>query len=258
MGLSRAELKEKAVREGILNLLAYFAVMNLRLDFDTLYSYIQVRSGQLMVKKQLDVLMKQGKIKIVEGRYGLAKHKYPSQEKMLKMQAKLLKKANRWGRIIGLIPFVKSVVVINSTAYGNVHDESDIDLFIITTPNRIFLTKGILMYSLKALRQLEDQYVSAGRFSLGMFLTTKGVRLDKDIMKINEPDLVYRMITCKPVYGDRVWYQLLKNDPYMFSRLPNYFWPKIENRIFSSGFMFLDKLMLLIIIGVVPEFKAVL
>ena len=112
MGLSRAELKEKAVREGILNLLAYFAVMNLRLDFDTLYAYIQVKSGQLMVKKQLDVLMKQGKIKIVEGRYGLAKYKYPSQEKMLKMQYKLLKKANRWGRVIGLIPFVFQIFVL--------------------------------------------------------------------------------------------------------------------------------------------------
>lgn len=242
MGISKAELKEKTVREAILNLLAYFAVMNLRLDFDTLYSYLQVRSGQLMVKKQLDILIRQGKVKLFEDRYGLSKHKYPSREKMLIIQNKLLKKAKRWGKFIGLIPFVKSVVVINSSAYGNVHDESDIDLFIITTPNRIFLTKGILMYSLKALRQLEDQYVSAGRFSLGMFLTTKGVKLDKDIMKINEPDLVYRMITCKPVYGQRVWYQLLKNDPYMFSRLPNYYWPKTENRIFSSGFSFLDKI----------------
>jgi predicted nucleotidyltransferase len=242
MGISRAELKEKTVREAILNLLAYFAVMNLRLDFATLYSYIQVRSGELMVKKQLNSLVKQGKVSLAEGRYGLAKHKYPSQGKMLKMQEKLLKKASRWGKFIGLLPFVKSVVVINSSAYGNVHDESDIDLFIITTPNRIFLTKGILMYLLKLFNQLEDQYVSAGRFSLGMFLTTKGVRLDKDIMKINEPDLVYRMITCKPVYGRGVWYQLLKNDQYMFSRLPNFVWPKVESRIFTSGFILLDKL----------------
>ena len=242
MSIQKAELKEKSVREAILNLLAYFAVWNLRLDFDTLYSYLQVRSGQLMVKKQLDSLVRQGKVKLIDGKYGLAKHKYPSQQKMSDLQARLLRKANRWGRAIGTIPFVKAVVVINSTAYGNVHDESDIDLFIITTPNRIFLAKGLLMYLLKLLRQLEDQYSSAGRFSLGMFLTTKGAKMEKDMMKVNEPDLVYRMITGIPVYGGGVWYEILKNDPYLNSRLPNYFWPKISNRIYASGLTFLDKL----------------
>jgi len=160
MSISKAELKEKSVREAVLNLLAYFAVWNLRLDFDRLYSFLQVRSGQLMVKKQLDSLIKQGKVRLVDGKYGLAKHKYPSQEKMANLQSKLLRKAGKWGRAIGVVPFVKAVVVINSTAYGNVHSESDIDLFIITTPNRIFLAKGLLMYLLKLLRQLEDQYSS--------------------------------------------------------------------------------------------------
>ena len=242
MSLAKAQQKEKTVRESILNLLAYFAVWNLRLDFDRLYSYLQVPSGQLMVKKQLDGLVRQKKIRLVEGRYGLAKHKYPSQEKMLSKQARLLKKANRWGRAIGQLPFVKAVVVVNSTAYGNTHDESDIDLFIITTPNRIFITKGILMYALKLLRQLEDQYVSAGRFSLGMFLTTKGAKMEKDMMKVNEPDLVYRMITGVPVYGSGVWYEILKNDSYLAPRLPNYVWPKINNRIYASGLGLLDKL----------------
>ena len=242
MSIHKAELKERSVREAILNLLAYFAVWNLRLDFDTLYSYLQVRSGQLMVKKQLESLIRQGKVKLVGDGYGLAKHKYPAQDKMATNQIRLMKKAKKWGRAIGTIPFIKAVVVINSTAYGNVHKESDIDLFIITTPNRIFLAKGMLMYLLKIMRQLEDQYNSAGRFSLGMFLTTKGAKMEKDMMKVNEPDLVYRMITGIPVYGSGVWYEILKNDPYLSSRLPNYVWPKINNRIYASGITLLDKL----------------
>lgn len=242
MSLEKAQQKEKTVREAVLNLLAYFAVWNLRLDFDRLYSYLQVPSGQLMVKKQLDILIRQKKVKVVDDRYGLVKHKYPAQAKMQANQARLLRKAKRWGRAIGQLPFVKSVVVVNSTAYGNPHDESDIDLFIITTPNRIFITKGLLMYMLKLMRQLEDQYVSAGRFSLGMFLTTKGAKMEKDMMKVNEPDLVYRMITGVPLYGSGVWYEILKNDPYLTSRLPNYVWPKINNRIYASGIGILDKL----------------
>lgn len=242
MSVYRAQQKEREIREGIIDLLAYFAVWGLRLDFDTLYSYLQVKSGHLAVKKQLSNLQKRGKVSLVKGKYGLAKHSYPSQEKQTKYQTQLLSKAKRWSRVIRLLPSVKSVVVVNSVAYGNVHNESDIDLFIITAPNRIFITKGALMYTLKLLRQLEDQQTSAGRFSLGMFLTTKGVKLEKDMMKVNEPDLVYRMITAKPVYGSEIWNSILKSDPYIYNRLPNYVWPKTNIRIHGSGLRALDKL----------------
>lgn len=242
MSVYRAQQKERDIREGILDLLAYFAVWGLRLDFDTLYSYLQVRAGHLAVKKQLNNMQKRGKVSLVKGKYGLAKHKYPNQEKQSKYQVQLLSKAKRWSRLIRLLPSVKSIVVVNSVAYGNAHSQSDIDLFIITSPNRIFITKGFLMYALKLLNQLEDQHTSASRFSLGMFLTTKGVKLEKDMMKVNEPDLVYRMITAKPVYGSQVWNSLLKSDTYMYEKLPNYVWPKTQIRIHGSGFRALDRL----------------
>lgn len=242
MSLYRAQQKEKHIREGVLDLLAYFAVWDLRLDFETLYSYLQVKSSHLAVKKQLAGLQKRGKVSLVNGRYGLAKHNYPDNRKQAAHQTTLLKKAKAWSRLMRLLPSVKSIVVVNSTAYGNVHKDSDIDLFIITAPNRIFITKGLLMYGLKILRQLEDGKYSAGRFSLGMFMTTKGVKLEKDMMKVNEPDLVYRMITGIPVYGERAWFNILKSDPYLFGRLPNYVWPKTSIRIYGSGLRILDKI----------------
>lgn len=241
MSVYRAQQKEREIREGIIDLLAYFAVWDLRLDFDTLYSYLQVRAGHLAVKKQLSNMQKRGRVSLVKGGYGLAKYKYPNQAKFSSGQAKLLLKAKRWSRLLGLLPSVKSVAVVNSVAYGNVHSQSDIDLFIVTAPNRIFITKGALMYTLKLLRQLESQDKPAGRFSLGMFVTTKGVKLEKDIMKVNEPDLVYRMITAKPTYGNKVWYSVLKADPYLYEKLPNYVWPKTEIRIHGSGFRALDR-----------------
>lgn len=241
MSVYRVQQKEKQIREGILDLLAYFAVWDLRLDFDTLYSYLQVRSGHLAVKKQLSSLQKSGKVRLVGSKYGLIKHTYPDQQKFQSDQQLLLKKAKRWSYLIRVLPSVKSIAVINSTAYGNVHAQSDIDLFIITAPNRIFLTKGILMYGLKILRQLEDQKTSAGRFSLGMFLTTKGIKMEKDIMKVNEPDLVYRMITGIPVYGEQAWYSILKSSPYLYEKLPNYTWPKMSMRVYGAGLRFLDR-----------------
>jgi hypothetical protein len=98
------------------------------------------------------------------------------------------------------------------------------------------------MYFLKLIKQLEDQQVSAGRFSLGMFVTTKSVKLEKDMMKVNNPALAPQMITGIPVYGADIWYGILKNDPYLQAHLPNYIWPKTSIRIHGSGIKLLDKL----------------
>ncbi len=242
MSIVRAQLKEQQVSSAILDLLAYFAVMHLKLDFDTLYSYLQIKTGELVARKQLRSLIRQGKVQYRDNLYSLKGQHYPSQKSMRAHQATLLKKARRWTLLFRLVPSIKSVVVINSTAYGNVHSGSDIDLFIITTPNRIFLTKAFLMYFLKLIKQLENQQVSAGRFSLGMFLTTKGARLDKDMMKVNNPDLAPRMITGIPAYGADTWYGILKKDPYLQTKLPNYIWPKTSIRIHGSGIKLLDKL----------------
>jgi predicted nucleotidyltransferase len=242
MSLRKLYIKENEIKEAVLDVLAYFAVMGLRMDFDTIYSYLPIRSGHLVVKKQLKNLIKRGRVKLVKDKYGLANIKYPRQKSMQDHQRALLKKARRWSLFFRLIPSVKSIVVVNSVAYGNVHKDSDIDLFIITSPNRIFVTKGFLMYLLKLLNQLEDAQNSSGRFSLGMFLTTKGVKIEKDIMRTNEPDLVYRIITCIPLYGDAIWYSLIKNDSYMQARLPNYVWPKMPVRIYGSGIKYIDRI----------------
>lgn len=242
MSIRKTQQKEKSIRLAILDLLAYYAIWGLTVEFNRIYTTLHIKSGHLAVKKQLDTLIKMGKIKQIKGEYGLSQINYPSQQQMQQKRAELLKKARRWTKFFRLIPSVKAVVVINSIAIGNPHDESDIDLFIITSPNRIFLTKGFLMYFLRLVRQLEDQHSSAGKFSLGMFLTTKGIKMDKDMMKINEPHLVHWAISGVPLYGSEVWYSILKNDSYINSKLPNYVWPKMPMRIYGSGVSYLDRL----------------
>ncbi|MCX6804989.1 MAG: nucleotidyltransferase domain-containing protein [Patescibacteria group bacterium] len=242
MSVYKTKQRESQISHACLDLLAYYAVWGLRVDFNTIFSLVSIRTSHLAIKKQLVNLEKRGKVSLVDGKYGLSAHKYPNQKKMLGQQQILLKKALRWARAIGMLPFVKSIVVVNSVALGNAHDQSDIDLLIVTSPNRIFVSKGILMGVLKLLHQLEDQFVSAGRFSLGMFLTTKGVKMQKDIMKVNEPGLVYAMICAKPIYGASIWYGILKCDPYIQEKLPNFVWPKLPMRIYSSGFRIIDRL----------------
>lgn len=230
------------LKAAIINLLAYFAVFRLPLAEAEINQLLPLTTGHLAVRNAIKELIKSGQIRIIDDFLGLKGVKYDNRNELAKHQAKLLAKARRWSYCFRLLPFVKSVVVVNSVAMGNVHQQSDIDLLIVTKPNRIFLTKGILMYGLKLVRQLETANKKATKFSLGMFLTTSGIDTNKDMMKQNQPHLLYWLTMAKPVYGASIWYGLLKRDGYAFRALPNYIWPKTDIHVYANGIHMLDKI----------------
>jgi len=234
---------ERKVEQAILRLAAYYGVFALPLSEAEINQLIDIKVGHLAVRDALKSLVEDGTLVLdEEGYYRLADQSYVSRNKALKRQEKLLGKARSWAKLFGLLPFVKSVVVVNSAAIGNVRADSDIDLLIVTTPNRAYVAKGMLMYGLKLARQLETRKRKAERFSLGMFVTTAGVNWQRDIMAVNEPHLGYWLMLAKPVYGAAVWQELLRSSEYVTETFPNYVWPKTNTRIYSNGISWLDQL----------------
>lgn len=226
----------------VLDLLAYFAVFHLPLAEVEINQLLPIKTSHLAVRDVIKDLIKKEKIRIIGDHLGLKGIKYPNRDKQLKRQAKLLAKAKRWSYLFRLLPYVKSVVVVNSVSFGNIHETSDIDLLVVTKPNRAYIAKGTLMYGLRLFGQLETATKSAGKFSLGMFLTTAGVNSQKDIMKQNNPHLLYWLAMAKPVYGASIWYGLLKKDKYTFESLPSYVWPSTDIHVYANGLYLFDRL----------------
>ncbi len=226
----------------VLDLLAYFAVFRLPLAEAEINQLLPVKTSHLAIRDEIKDLIKRGKIHIIGDYLGLKGIKYLSRDEQLKRQAKLLAKAKRWSYLFRLLPYVKSVVVVNSVSFGNIHSANNIDLLIITKPNRAYIAKGSLMYGLRLLGQLETATKTAGKFRLGMFLTTAGVNSQKDIMKQNDPHLLYWLVMAKPVYGASIWYGLLKKDRYAFEALPSYVWPSTDIHVYANGLRLLDRL----------------
>jgi len=226
--------------KAILDLLSYFAVFKLALTHQEILSLIAVKSSYHAVGSSLAELIEQHKVQKIGNFYGLYGVSYPNPLDQKARSLKLLKKARRWSKLFAWLPFIKSIVVVNSVSFGNVNKKSDIDFLIVTKPNRIYITKGILRYTLKALSQLETVKKKARRFSLGMFLTTYGVNFKKDIMKTNQPHLPYWLIMAKPVYGASCWYGLIKSKAGLDKRFPNYPWPQVGLNVYSGGLYLLD------------------
>jgi len=83
---------------------------------------------------------------------------------------KLFQKANRWATFLRHIPYVRAVCISGSTAQMNSSDESDIDLFIIVEPKRIFLARVLvsLYFQLLGMRRHADKVVE--RFCLNHYI----------------------------------------------------------------------------------------
>lgn len=229
------------LQSAILDYLSYLAVMQLPATEEQILQFLRVRSSHLALKAELAKLQADGKVIRVQKEYwGLKNVRYHNMRRQNELVGRLMGRAMRWSRLMRLIPAVKAIVVVNSVSLGNPNKNSDIDLFIITAPRRLYFSKGLLMYSLKLLRQLETTGRKAGRFSLGMFISTNGVKWERDIMKTNEPDLLWRYGMARPLYGAAAWHNLLRKSGYFAERLPNFTWSHQSMKVDRTGWRLFD------------------
>lgn len=58
---------------------------------------------------------------------------------------RLMPKAQKQSRFISRFPFVEGVAISGSLSKGVLHDDGDFDFFIVTTPNRLWIARSVLI-----------------------------------------------------------------------------------------------------------------
>jgi predicted nucleotidyltransferase len=95
-------------------------------------------------------------------------------------------RARRFAELLGIVPWVVCICLSGSLAAGHYKEEDDIDLFVVTKPNTVWLTRICLlgMLALLGKRRKKGQIHAPGSICLNMFVDTQGLRLEhlgKDI-----------------------------------------------------------------------------
>lgn len=124
----------------------------------------------------------------------------------------LLARANQYQSILSRLPWVRAILVTGSVASNSASRGSDIDLVVLSDPNRVYLTKGWFMFVFSLLRLRENHQNKSGRFSLGTIIS-----IDFSAWQIKlSPSLEYTKINLArmvPIYGRSDWEQVLSTDP---------------------------------------------
>lgn len=96
------------------------------------------------------------------------------------------------------IPWISCICICNSLAMNACHENSDIDLFIITKQNRIWTSRIFCTLLLTILRQRKTASTHTGKFCLSFFITENAMDFSKIAIK-DDIYLSYWIHTLRPI-----------------------------------------------------------
>jgi predicted nucleotidyltransferase len=186
------------MEKSIIKALAYFNIFNYPLRKDEIYNFLDVGCEKNCFEKAINSLFEEGVIYRLDEFYSLQKNISLAECRKTGNQRAVgqLKIAGRVSRFLYRFPFVKGIAVSGSLSKNYADKKSDIDLFIITKANRLWLART-LMHLFKKLTFL------TGRqhwFCMNYYI-------DEQALEIKEKNIFTAMeiMTVLPLHGNGVF-----------------------------------------------------
>lgn len=130
------------------------------------------------------------------------------------IEKQLWKKAEKYIQYLQVVPFLKMVAVCNNLAFGKVDERSDIDLFIIAKPGRLFIVRTFVTLILHVFGVRRYNEKVAGRFCLSFFVDEDGMDMRRIALE-NDIYLAFWMKTMIPLLDDGVSEEFVKINSWM-------------------------------------------
>jgi len=117
------------------------------------------------------------------------------------------KRAVKFIKVFSQLPFVKMIAVCNTLAYSNSSRSGDIDLFIITKNNRLWLARFLIVGLLKLLHVRPTKIKKQDAIDAAFFLAEEDLNIAE--IKINQADiyLTYWIDQLVPIFNIDNTYQ---------------------------------------------------
>lgn len=137
---------QKTIESGIINALSYFSIFNHPLYIEEIKKFL----GQPISNRELGVLLSlmvdSGKIYKHKDLYMLVDDSLNAHKRIKgsEQASELIFAARKSVKVISHFPFVKCVCISGSLSKGYADEKSDIDFFIITERNRLWICRSLL------------------------------------------------------------------------------------------------------------------
>ncbi|MVM41718.1 hypothetical protein GO730_35330 [Spirosoma sp. HMF3257] len=223
--------EESSFRENkqeTLNILAYSDIFQYPLTKKEIYERGKITMIEL--ERCLDYLVRKQKIYLIDEFYTLHQDKLIAENRLKRnaLAQKSMVKARSMAKKIACFPFVRGVFLSGSISKNCMDPSSDIDYFIITEPNRLWIVRLVCFIFRKTILLNKSKYFCTN------FL------LDTEHLAINEKS-IYTAIEIKtliPLVGYSYYIDMIKKNEWANIFFPKY--PLHENNDVIKGKPFIQ------------------
>lgn len=222
------QVQDDKIQKGILAPLAFFGLYGLPLGREKIWQLLyKSQVNREKFDRVLADLVRAGKVYDQDGHFALkpwdSGHLLISQDETSKRWRKLQKYYN----LLAAIPFIEHISVIHSLALGNADAKSDIDLLVITRPNRLYFVRSVIIVLFRILGVYKTQAKISEQFCFGYYLTTSNM----DISRVEGQDnfLAFWFASHIPILGMPAHEKFLRSNTWIYKYFPNYqpvAWPE--------------------------------
>ena len=202
------------IKANILSTLAYFDIFNYPLTSGEIYLFLKNRYSQFDFNQAIKCLVESKSIYQLDKFYtlknnsALVSHRYEGNKKA----AEMIKVADRISDLLVRFPYVRGIGISGSLSKNFADEDSDIDLFIITAPNRLWIART-LMHLFKKLTFLVNKQ---DYFCMNYYI-------DEHQLEIIEKTIytAIEIVTLIPLQGDAQFEQFYAANAWTRDYLPN-------------------------------------
>jgi hypothetical protein len=133
-----------------------------------------------------------------------------------------IKLARRATKLFKWLPSVKLVAVANLIGHHNLRNESDIDIFIVSSPNRLWLTRLFCTGLMKITKQRPTKECKRNKMCLSFYAAADGLAMEPLRFKPSDPYFDHWFLGLYPIYDNDKYlaYMRFKN-PWLKKSFPN-------------------------------------
>lgn len=183
------------LRSSILKVFAYFDLFNYPLSVEEVHYYLETTAEEYPVRKEIEALIREDRL-FRTGQYVSLRNDPALEERRNRGHAhadNLLVTANKGARFLYQFPFVRGVCISGSLSKRCADEKADIDYFIITRADRLWIART-LMHLFKKLTFLTGRQ---HRYCMNYYI-------DEEALEINEKNIftATELLTLMPASGN--------------------------------------------------------
>lgn len=203
------------IKENVLKVLQYYNYFSYPLTLDELHYNFPVSEKRENIALALNALVDEAAVFRFNELYSLVNQPERIERRRLgnALASEKIKTAQKVGRFIGMFPFVTTVYISGSLSKNYADEKTDMDFFICTEPQRLWIARSLLHAFKKLTFLLGKQH----NFCMNYFV-------DMDHLKLEEQNMytAIELSTLKPVkQNDNVYREILRQNEWIHTYLPN-------------------------------------